>query len=866
MKIKPILIIFLCSFVYSQNADSVFSPTTDNLSTPQDLVETTTTSDTTAQTKKYDVDDVVFASSSDSLFFDIRNRKMFVYGSGKLKYKETELNSGLINVDFQSNDLEAFGVKDTADTTGNKLMDTPVLTEAGETYGGSSIKYNFKTQRGFISVAKNDKGDSRYEGAKVKKVSNDTYFIEDGIYTTCPQDPPHTHFYADQMKVIQNDKVIAKWVFMFIAGVPVPVPIPFAVFPTEAGRRSGAIVPTFGTDARLGSYFRNFGYFFALSDYYDLALTGDYYTKGGYGIHSRVRYKKRYEFDGNVSFNYSNTTVGEEGDPDRTESKDWNLSVYHNQRFNPTTSLDVNLRFQSGSYLSNNSTSYNELLTKNIVSNATLRKSWDESGNSITVNYSRNQNLESGDISEDLPNLTFNKKLVYPFKRETTTSTRDQIWYEYINYSYTGRLRNRRQSTDGELEIRNGAIHNINLSASPKVGFFSISPRISYEEKWYPNRILKENIIVEEEVDGEITRKDSVVDNKVDELSFVRTFSLSMSANTKLYGVWQPNMLGIEAFRHTLSPSISYSYRPDFSEDFWGYYDSYTNKDGEQVRYDKFSEGIFGGTSSGESQRINFSLGNIFEIKTIKDPTDTSSQQQKIKLLNLTASSGYDFAKDSLNLDNLRLSYRTQIGNLLNLSGSSTFTFYDFQNGGFVNDFLVSKGKGLFRMTNFSFSASTTLSGEKLKGETRTGQRQQNRVPQNDDDGLGQVQRNDYISELERQESDFTIPWNLSLDFNYSISKNNPNNVFRTSNVGFNLGMNLTKNWKITLRGSYDIENDEISAPSVTMYRDLGCWEINLSWNPIGQFRGYRFNIRMKAPELQDIKVDKSGGLYSGRR
>ncbi|MGD8781577.1 MAG: putative LPS assembly protein LptD [Ignavibacteria bacterium] len=857
MNIKPIIIFLLCTIMYCQNADTLSTVNADTLAS--------TVPDSLSKNKNNDIDDVVFASSSDSLFFDIRNKKMFVYGSGKLKYKETELNSGLINVNFQTNDLEAFGVKDTADTTWKKLMDTPVLTEAGETYNGNSIKYNFKTQRGFISVAKNDKGDSRYEGAKVKKVDKDIYFIEDGIYTTCPQDPPHTHFYAKKMKVIQKDKVIAKWVFMFIAGVPVPLPIPFAVFPTEAGRRSGAIIPSYGSDADRGSYFRNFGYFFALSDYYDLALTGDYYTKGGYGIHSRVRYKKRYEFDGSISFNYSKETVGEVGDPDRSEVKDWNLSVYHNQKFNPTTSLDVNLQFQSGSYYKNNSTNYTELLSKNITSNATLSKRWDESGNSLTINYYRNQNLESGDITEYLPNITFNKKLVYPFKRETTTNTSDQLWYEYISYSYSAKLKNRRKRADGELEINNGVQHNVSLSASPKLGYFNISPSISYEELWYPNRIQKENFIIENEEDGEITREDSVVDRKIDELSFVRTFSLSLSANTKLYGIWQPNIFGIEAFRHTLTPTISYNYTPDFSDEFWGYYDSYTDKDGNKVKYDKFDDGIFGGASSGESQRINFSLGNVFEMKTAKDPTDTSSQQQKIQLLNLTASSSYDFAKDSLNLGNLSLSYRTQIGDLLNLRGSSTYTFYDYQNGSYVNDFLVSKGKGLFRMTNFSFSASTTLSGEKIQGEERNGESQQDQQQADDeDDGLGKAERTDYISDLEKQESDFTIPWNLSLDFNYSISKSNPLNVTRSSDLGFSLGMNLTKNWKVTLRGSYDIENDEISAPSVTMYRDLGCWEVNFSWNPLGQYRGYTFNIRMKAPELQDIKVDKSGGIYSG--
>ena len=845
---KVIFILFIFSYVSAQTIDSTSALVDSSVVNPVD----------TLSQSNYDIDEIVEASSTDSLIFDINNKKMFIYGDGKLKYKQTELESGEIDLDFVSSDLNARGkmINDT-------LRQTPVLNEAGEQYAGTSIKYNFKTQKGFISVAKNEKGEARYEGARVKKVDQNTYYVENGIYTTCEGDPPQTHFGASKMKVIQKDKVIAKWVFMYVAGVPLPLPIPFAVFPTESGRRSGIIVPTFGSTANQGFYFRNFGYFFALSDYYDLALTGDYYTKGGFGFHSRARYKKRYDFDGNISYNYSFRKSGEIGDPNRSEGKDWNLSVYHRQNFNPTTSLDVNMQFQSSEYLQNNSTNYNDLLTQNITSNATFRKNWSESGNSITVNYKRTQNLSTGDITEELPNISFSKKIAYPFKSSNSSRT-DQKWYEMLGYSYSANLRNRNEKRSGVSTGKAGVQHNISSSFSPKIGYFNISPRISYKENWYNERLKVEKIQIESNTENGIATKDTVVENRVKEFNMVRTFSVGISASTKLYGIFQPNMMGVEAFRHTIIPSVSYNFQPDFSEEKWGYYDSYIDENGNNVRYDKFRNEIFGGVSAQESQNISFSVGNIFEIKTTKDPTDTTSQSKKIQLLNFDIRSGYNFARDSLKLADLSLSYRTQVGDLLNFSGNSTYTFYNYNGGNATNKFLVSEGRGLFRLKSLGISVSTSLSGDKIQNEDRDGKNR------DDNEEVSEVfggnRRNDYIGiNDQEQQADFSIPWNLSLDFNYNMNKTNPQNVFESSTVGLNMGFNLTKNWKFNVRGSYDLINKQVAAPQVTIHRDLGCWEMNFNWNPLGTYRGFRFDIRLKAPELQDIKVSKSGGQFTGR-
>lgn len=867
MKSKLLIFSFLLAACINLSAQVNIADTTDSLYTDSlsaldsASVDSLKTDSLQTEKKKIDVDAVVTATATDSLTFDVQNKKMNVYGNGELKYKQTDLKSGKIFVDFNTNSLDAFGVADTSDTTGQKLMQTPELTEAGETYQGTSIKYNFKTQRGFISLAKNEAEGQRYSGQKVKKVSKEVYFIEEGIYTTCEGDDPVTYFSANKMKVIHKDKVIARWIFMYIGGVPVPIPIPFAVFPAEGGRRSGIITPSYGQIGNRGWYFRNFGYFWAISDYMDLALTADYYTRGGWGTRGRYRYAKRYDFSGNINAGYSRIIIGDDNDPDKSEQVDWNLSLFHNQQFDPNTRLDVNLQFQSSSYLTNNSVSYNDLLQRDIISNATLNKRWDN-GTSMTLNYNRRQNLESGDIYETLPSINYNVPILYPF-RSKYSSSRDQKWYELIGINYSGQLKNQRDKVDGDLNIRAGIQHNTSIKASPKIGYFSFTPSVNYTEKWYNKKTKK--VIVEQFVTDStgaiVDTAHSVEDQDVKEFNFLRTYSFSLSAQTKLYGMFNINSLGIEALRHTITPTISYNYQPDFSKDGYGYYSEYYDTTGQLRRFDQFGNEVFGGVGSGEQQSINFSVGNVFEIKTIKDPTDTTSRQDKIQLLNLSANVGYNMAADSIKLSDLSLSYRTQVGDYLNFSGSSSYTFYDFRDGTKVNEFLVDKGKGLFRMTNLNFSLSTNLSGDKLSGEEKKSGFGNEDV----DSEYSAFNKSDYIGLYDEVPSDFSIPWNLNLNYNFNLNKQTPDESSIRSTLGASLSISLSQAWKLTFRGNYDFQEHEVTAPQVTIYRDLDCWEMNFTWNPVGTYRGFRFEIRMKAPELRDIKVTKSRDIFSGR-
>ena len=399
--------------------------------------------------------------------------------------------------------------------------------------------------------------------------------------------------------------------------------------------------------------------------------------------------------------------------------------------------------------------------------------------------------------------------------------------------------------------------HNINLSASPKIGYISITPNFRYQEKWYNKRI--EQSFVKSSFSGQ----DSLVTNDVKEINFVRTFSMGVGASTRFYGIFQPNMFGINSIRHTVNPSISYNYQPDFSKSHWGYYGTYKDSTGKEIIYNKYQNEIFVGASSGEQQNLSFSTSNIFEMKTAVDPTDTTSKEKKIQLLNLDAGISYNLAADSVKFSRLNLGYRTQIGDWLNLSGNSVYSLYESNElGQETNQFLIKNKKGLLRLTNFQFSLSTTLSGEKLRSKTED--EGGTPLPEGEYE-LGGTDRKIYQGLYNDKDPDFTIPWDISLSYNYVLDKSSPANTRSFSNVNGSLNFNLTPAWKFSLTGSYDFDRKEFSAPQVRISRDLHCWLMNFTWNPIGTFTGYRFEIRVKAPQLQDLKVTKQDQFYEGR-
>jgi len=850
IKILTVVLIVFCynNFVLAQSISTANNPKFDSLLVKKINSDTLFTKSSNTSS----VDTIIYASSKDSLILKVNEKKMDLYGESEIKYKSTDLKSAIIYVDFNTYLLKARSME--SDSIKGEKVGKPVLIEGNDAYSGNKIDYNFKTTRGIITAAKTSEGDAYYTGEKIHKVNNNTYFIADGIYTTCNHTPPHYYFYSPKMKMVQNKEIVARWVWLYFGGVPFPIPLPFAVFPIRSGRRSGILPPAFGNDARFGQYLSRFGYFWAINDYMDINLTADYYTRGSFSLASRYRYTKRYDYSGSIQLGYKFFKTGETTDPDRTESKDWQIRWQHHQNINPTTRLDVNIDFVSSNYLNRTSIDLSQVLRNEIVSNATLFKTWEESGNSLAINYSRRQVLQTNDKNEVIPSVTFAKAQSYPFKKSNDYS--NQKWYELFGYNYNGQFQINRNRSGGDLTTKGGFLHTISASMSPKLGHFSISPTFSYEEKWYNHRINKTFAGVD------TSGVDSILTNDVKEINFVRTFNVGISASTKFYGMVSPHVFGIAAIRQTVNPSISYNFQPDFSSPKWGYYGTYINSKGQTIRYDKYVDEIYGGAPAGERQSISFNIANIFEMKTEVDPTDTTSKEKKIQLLNLSAGLSYNFAADSLKLSNLFLSYRTQVGNLFSFSGSSSFTFYDYDENikRPINRFLASEGKGLFRMTSFNFSVSTHLAGSKSKAELKKDTTEQK-------DELALIQENNVITRglYAEREADFTIPWDVSLNFNYSILKPTPSFASTSANINANVNFNLTQNWNVSFTGSYDFQRKEVVAPQIRISRELHAWIMNFVWNPIGTYRGYRLEIRVKAPQLSDLKLTKRDQFFNGR-
>lgn len=828
------------------------------------------------------VDSIVSYSAADSIIYSLRFKTMYMYGKGELKYKEFGLKAEQIDINWNTSVLNAQGVPDSTDTSGTGWRGLPDVIDGGETYHGMRVSYNFKTKKGKIDVGTTEMEEGRYRGEAIKKVAPDVLFVAGGKYTTCDAEHPHYYFGSPQMKIVMKDQVVGRPVYLYVADVPV-FALPFAVFPAQRGRRSGFIAPAYGQSDR-GRYLLHFGYYWAMNDYMDLAVRADGYSKGSWVLYGDYRYALRYNFSGAINASLARTVSGERGDPSFSTQKLFNVHIGHNQEFNPTTRLVVDFTFTSGSsYYQNVSYQLSDLLRQEIYSNATLSKTWEGSPNSLTINVSRKQNLRPRpgelEISNGLPNISFSRAQTFPFRfgKGTAGSESSLAWYELIGYTYNGQLANTRDvyaaDSTGFVRVvqRRGAQHSVTVNASPKVGYFTVTPFFNYTEKWYDRSIRKSleysvrKVVTADPVrDGPTgVRSDTtytVRDEEVRGFRAVRYFDLGVSLATKLYGIIQPNILGIKGIRHQVTPSIAYTYQPDFSKPSYRYYGTYTDQFGAVQKYSFFEQAMFGGAPPEERQAITLRIGNVIEMKT--EGSDSAGQENKFQLLNFDIGTGYNFARDSLKFDPINVGYRTSIGRLLNISGGMNFNLYKFEpdprrpgTGRRVNKFLINETGQLAQLTNFSISISTSLSGEKKK--TTTGPQ----LSAADSARLSSGVRQLYDEPL----PDFSIPWNLDLSYTFSQSQENPRVKFRSANIAASLSFNLTEYWKISASTNYDLVRKEIAAPQVHIYRDLHCWEMNFTWVPTGPNRNYRLEIRLKAPQLQDIKVTKqesARGIY----
>ncbi len=834
MKFFSKIFLFLLTLpIYSQQTgDSLlYVPIIDTLKTAID---------TNSQS---DIDAIIEYSASDSAIFDVSNDKLMLYGDSELKHKEYNLKAARIILYKESSIMEANGIPDTIKA--GKFIGQPIFMEGSKRYDANKLRYNFQTRKGTIDMGSTELEGGYYLGEKIKKVDEDIFFIKNGRYTTCDKAEPDYYFGSPKLKIIQGDKVIAEPVYLFIDDVPI-FALPFGIFPNHSGRSSGIIPPAYGEDPTFGRYLSHLGYFWAINDYYDLAVQGNYYTKGRIDLSSRFRYVLRYKLSGSVDLGGSRIRLGEITDNDKTFSDEWRIMVYHNQTINPTTTLNANVNFLSSKNYYNTSTNnLSDLLRQNALSNVTLSKVWEGTPNSLSINYARDQNLSTGEIKQTIPSINFNRSQTFPF-RGKNTSLFDLKWYESISLAYNSQLIYRDEKVlvnsalnDGNFNrnTRGGIRQFVGLNSPIKISEFNFSPFFNYNEIWYNKSIEK----IFNSADSTLTT------NNVNGFKTFRYFNTGVSLTSRLIGLFNTRILGIRGFRHTITPGISYNYQPDFSKPEWNAYKTYTNQYGQEVKYSIFEREVFGSAPMGEQQALNFSVGNVFEMKV----KDTDSTDKKFQLLNLNAGINYNFVADSLRFSEFGLSYRTQIGNFLNIGGGASFNLYKYVNGvGRINQFLWNEDKKLAQLTNFNISLSTTLEGGRLVDEHDS-------IKAEEELDETSTQENEYVGIYGDKPVNFSIPWSVSFSYNYSINKSNPSVISKFSNISSNLSFNLTRKWKFTFSAGYDIFQQQFSTPYITIYRDLHCWEMSFNWVPTGIYRGYKFELKIKAPQLQDIKVTR---------
>lgn len=819
----------------------------------------------------------ISGKNKDSLVFDVRSKMVYVYREGDVTYQDMNMKADYMSINMDTREIRAYGINDTVD--GKPAVTRPEFTQGGKTFTMDTIDYNMASKKAKIKGIATQEGEGYIIGDNVKKMADNTINISSGKFTTCDHtDHPHFYLAMSRAKFIPGKKAIVGPSYIVMEDVPIYfLGVPEGFFPMSNGPKSGFIMPTYGEEYVKGFFLRDFGYYFTFNDYVDLTLKGGIYTLGSWEASAASRYIKRYKYSGSLSANYSKVRFGDKGAADYTNQSNFRIQWTHSQdaKFRPGSTFSASVNFSTSGYSKYSATTLNDILSTQTNSSIAYSKSWAGTPFSMSANMSVSQNSQNSTISVTLPTVVLNMSRVYPFKRKNVVGK--ERWYEKIAMSYTGKMSNSVSTTEKELftkqtvkNMRNGVEHSIPVSTSLTLfNYLNISPSANYTEKWYFKK--------QERQWNPETRQVEYLDP---EYGFYRlyNYNFSVSMQTKLYGMYRfknPKSK-IQAFRHVITPQFGFSYAPDFSHQKYGYYKAVqSDTTGRVIMYSPFADNIYGVPSSGRSMALNFSLQQNLEMKVLSKRDTTGTRI--IKLIdNFSISGSYNFLADSMRLSNISLGLRTTITNNFGIQLSATLDPYQVTpQGRRINKLMLSKGKlGRIVSTGWSFGYSFQ---SKNRGANSGGQSLTNDIttqpidpayanPFYDPYGtMDPMLRRQYMAQTYY---DFSLPWNLS--FNYTISYgislvNNGTTGYKknvTQTIGFNGSLNLTPKWGVTFQGGFDIMAKKLTTSSISISRDLHCWQMGFSWIPFGFHKSWSFNIGVKSSMLQDLKYDKSQSMY----
>ena len=844
--------------------------------------------------KSNGLDAPVDFSSNDSLVYDALSRTALLYGSSNVKYQNMDLKSDRIKMSLDSSLVHATG---TADTTG-EVTGKPVFMMGQDTYESDTMSFNFKSKKGFINRVYTAQQDGFLSSELSKRDSSGVLYLQHGRYTTCDQEHPDFYIALSRAKVRPGKDVVFGPAYLVVADVPLPLAIPYGFFPFTKSYSSGFIMPSYGDESSRGFYLRDGGYYFAMSDKWDLKLLGEIYTKGSWGVSVASNYRKRYRYSGSFFFSYQNTKNGDKGMPDYSEQSSFKLQWSHRQdaKANPFTSLSASVNFASTSYERNNLNSmYNpQSYTQSLrTSSVSWSSTFSSLGLTLSGTANLSQNMLDSTINLTLPDLNISVSRFYPFKRKHMAGK--ERWYEKISMSYTGQLRNQIDTKEDMLfksnlikDWRNGFKHDIPIQANFTLfNYININPSFNFSDRMYSNKIMQSW-----DEGAQEARRDTTYG-----FYNVYDWRLSLSASTKLYGFWVPSkkIFGdkIQAIRHVITPSVTFSYAPDNGS---RYYETYqkTNPDGsvELVEYSPFQYGLFDLPSRGKTGSVMFDIGNNIEMKVKSDKDSTGYKKLSI-IDELGFNFGYNMADKERPWSDLTVRLRLKWWKNYTFNLNAVFATYAYEldeNGNPYVGTHTEYSRGRFgRFQGMSQNISFTLTPEKLKkwfggGDDEEDEEEEEYdeydntdIETNVDDDLVRGQHGARKESAGKAETDedgymkFSMPWSLTFGYGISMSENRDREKFNkktmrypykfTQTLNFSGNIRISDGWNISFSSGYDFEEHDISMTTASLQRDLHCFSMSCSV-VLAPYTSYNFSFRCNAATLTDaLKYDKRSGF-----
>lgn len=805
-------------------------------------------------------------SASDSMVLDIPNKKLYLYNQANIKYKDIDLTAGKAELDQSTQILVATYLKDTS----GKKIGRPVFVQGDNKMISDSLVFNSKTQKGVSVGSFTQQGEMYVHIEKSKKISPDVFYGQNNVFTTCNYDVPHFAFRAKKVKFISKKLAVSGFTRPEFEGVPLPIGLPWGIYPLTQGRHSGLLPPQFTVSEQYGLGLEGLGYYKVLNDYFDVMLRSNIYSYGGWQFTITPSYRKRYRYNGSLSFGLVNTKIAFKGDPDYNHSRNFSLTWFHNvdSKARPGTTFSANVNFATSNYnkyIANNPfQSFNNSLNSSI----SYSKRWEGKPYFLTITANHSQTTNTKLVTLSLPDIGFTVNTIYPFQKEDYVGTKK--WYQNLGVGYNGSFRSMINFYDTAFSFRQlidtfqwGALHQFPIQLSlPSLGPLQVAPSISFEQKWYAQQFVRKWNPTTDKVDT-IIHKGFYTGEQM-------SFGISMS--TALFGKKEFGKNSkIQAIRHVVRPSVGISYKPDLAAKDW--YETQVDTSGRTIRFSKYDGSIYGGYSEGSFGGITFTLDNNLEMK-VKNKKDTGENAiKKVKLIDgFGVTTGYNLLADSFQLSSFNLYARSNLFEKINITAGALVDPYEQDSTGRrINRYVWQDKPSIGRFVSGNIAVSTSFKS-KPKDKGKDDQKKDNEKQFNDSRGAQSLDEQYRELEMVRQNpgeyADFNIPWSINLSYSLNLSRqlrSDYSGYTTTLNqsISFNGDFNLTPKWKIGTNGVVDVQTKKLQFLTAYISRDLHCWQMSINLTPVGNFRSFNITINPKSGILRDLRINRSRYFYN---